>query len=129
MAIAVWPRAGREALHFDDESTLIFQRGRHLIQCSLGVLAQDALAGTETDFSLGRSLVLVDVADNLLDGGQAGVGLGGSLVRQGRLVAGINGVLVSFVGFRGSQTDAFGRARIDIFDLSWCWTRSAHRAR
>ena len=63
-----------------------------------------------------RSLVLIDVADDLLDRGQAGVGLGRGLLRHLGLVAGVNRVLVGFGGLGRGQADAFLGARIGVLD-------------
>ena len=56
-----------ETLHFDDVATLRFQRRRHFVERILGILAQRRLSGLEADFGLRRSLVLIDVANYLLD--------------------------------------------------------------
>src|SRR5204863_8928385 len=74
----------REALYFDDVAALALQRSRHLIKSFLGVLAEEGLAGLETDFGLGRRLILVDVGDNLLNRRQTRMSLLRGLLRCGR---------------------------------------------
>src|SRR5215470_15635852 len=68
--------AGSEALYFQDVSLLGLQRFGHLIESSLGVLAQNGLAGTEADLSLRNRRVLIEPAHRLLHAGDLG---GGSL--------------------------------------------------
>jgi hypothetical protein len=97
--------AGSEALHLDNVAALTFNAIRHFIECIFGVLAQDGLAGTETDLGLVGGLVLVNVADHGLDRLDAGGGLLGALLRGSGLVASIDGVLIGFVGFIGGQLD------------------------
>ena len=86
-----------EALHFDDVAALILQRGGHIIESGLGVLAQNGLAGAEANLGLVSRFVLVDIADHLLHRGQTGVGLSRGLLRGLSFVTGIDGVLVSLV--------------------------------
>src|SRR5579864_1353190 len=95
---------------------LALQRGRQIIQRALGVLAEHGLSRAETDFRLVAGLVLIDVADHAFDGGQAIVGLGRGGLRLGRLVAGIDGVLVSFTGLRRSLLNALLGAAVHVLD-------------
>src|SRR5207302_4119685 len=100
----------------DDVATLIPERGRHIVKSLFGLLAQNALAGTETDFGLGGSLVLVDVANHLLDRREAGRSLLRGLLRLLGTVAGIGGVLVGFVRLGRRQLDALRCAAVDVLD-------------
>ncbi len=107
---------GGEALDFDDVATLILQRGGHFIESGLGVLAQHGLSGLEKDFGLGRGLILIDVGDHLLDRVQTGVRLLRGLLRGLRFVAGVDGMLIGFVGLGRRELDSRLRARIGILD-------------
>ena len=53
---------------------------------------------------------------DLLDGGQPGGLLGGSLLRRIGAVARVDRMLVGFIRFAGSQLDALLGARIDVLD-------------
>src|SRR5208337_2802003 len=68
------------------------------------------------NFGLVDGLVLVDVADHLLDTAEASVGLSRGLLRQLRLISGVDGVLVGFIGLGGGETNAVLRARIHVLD-------------
>src|SRR5947207_1461285 len=105
-----------EALHLDDIAALAFQRSSEVIKSGLRVLAEDSLSGAEADLSLIRGLVLIDIADHLLDRSQAGVGLGRGLLRGLGLVAGVNSMLVGFVRLGGSEADTFLGTRIRILN-------------
>ena len=109
--------AGGEALDFDDVATLSLYAAGHLVKSVLCILAQHGLASAEADFGLVRGLVLVDVADHVLDRLHPGGYLLRGILRLGGFVAGVYGVLVSFVRLVRSQLDASGSARIDVLDL------------
>jgi hypothetical protein len=70
------------------------------------------LAGPEANLGLIRGLVLVNVADYLLNGVQAIAGLKCGLVGLLSTIAGIGSVLIGGGSLRGSLTDAFLRASI-----------------
>ena len=72
-----------------------------MVECVLGILAQHSLAGTEPDFSLIRGLVLIDIANHLLDRLDTRGSLLRGLLCHGGLIARIHGVLIGFVGFIG----------------------------
>jgi len=104
-------------LDFEDVSALTLHAGSHLVKSVFRVLAQDGLARTEADFGLVRSLVLVDVADHGLNVLDASGDLLRGLLRRSGLVAGVDGVLVGFIGLVGSEFNARLRTRVDVFDL------------
>ena len=97
---------GGKTLDFDDIATLILQRGGHIIESGLGVLAQHRLSRLEKNFGLSCGLVLIDVGDHLLDRVQAGVRLLRGLLRGLRLVAGVDGMLVGLIGLVRSEQDS-----------------------
>ena len=106
-----------ESLDFENVSALTLHAGRHLIESVFGILAQDRLAGTEADFSLVRGLVLIDIADYGLNILHASGDLLRGLLRGGGFVAGVDGVLVGFIGLVRGELDARLRARVNVFDL------------
>src|ERR1700722_7347609 len=109
--------AGRESLDFEDVSALTFDGGCHLVDRVLGVLGENGLAGAEADFGLVLRLVLVDVADHVFDRGDARGDLLRGLLRGGRFVAGVDGVLIGGVSLVGGELDAGLSARVGVFNV------------
>ena len=107
-----------EALYFDYVATLALQRSGHFVQSGLGVLAQHGLPWLEADFGLGRGLVLIDIGNYLFDGGQASVRLLRGLLRGLRPVAGVDGMLIGFIGFAdASWIPCCARASVSLIDF------------
>ena len=108
--------AGREALHFNNVALLVLQRGGHLVERVFGVLAEGALAGTETNFSLRDGLVLVDLADCIFNRGDARVRLLRRLLGLVGAIARVQRVRISFIGLAHGVADTFGRACVHVSD-------------
>jgi len=109
--------AGSESLDFDDVALLVLQGSGEFIESVLCLLAENGLSGTEPDFGFVHRRILVVIGDNLLDCLKASGGLLRGLVRLLGAIAGVESVLVGFVRFRGSLTDTFLSARIDVLDV------------
>ena len=76
------------------------------------------MTGLEADFSLRSRLILIDVADYVLDGIQASAGLQCGLVRLLRTIARVNGVLIGLRRLCVGLTNAFLGARVHVLDLA-----------
>ena len=74
------------------------------------------MTGAEADLSFARGLELVDVGYDLLHRVQTFGGLGRGLVSKLGAVAGVNSVLVGFVGAQAGHADTFGGARVNVLD-------------
>ena len=72
----------------------------------------------EADLSLRSRLILVNVADHLLDRVQASAGLNRRLVRLLCAITGVNSVLVGLRRLRVCLANTFLRAGINILDLA-----------
>ena len=110
--MAAWPRPEEKPCTSTMYPRWSLQRGGQIVQRRLGIVAQHALSGTEARSGLVGRFVLVDIADDLLDAGQTGVGLGRGLLRCLGLVAGVDSMLVGVVRFVGRQ-------------LMPCWARES----
>ena len=95
---------------------MTLQRGGHVVESLLGLLAQHTLAGTETDFCLGSCLILVDVAHHLLDGRETSRSLLRGLLRLLGTVASINGVLIGLIRLGCGQLDTLRSPAVDVLD-------------
>src|SRR3954471_9658525 len=109
-------RARSITTHLDHVALLALQRGRQIVQCVLRLLAQGGLARAEADLSFARGLELVNVGYDLLHRVQTFGGLGRGLVSELGAVAGIDSVLVGFVGAQAGYADTFGSACVNVFD-------------
>src|SRR5262249_50633426 len=96
---------------------LALQRRGDSIQSFFGILAEEALAGTEADLSLRDRFVLVKLAYRRLHAGDLGVGLLCSLIGRIGALAGVHGVGIGVIGLGHGVFDAFCRARVNVRDL------------